>query len=123
MSAGKFEYKQYETDDGSIVNVRVQPETALATLNGTVNADGQGSVTVKGIFPLNLGGKRLKPFSARCVTLKWNSTAPTGYDAGSLVRIPVFQKAVYAGCAVGDAATYLGTAATIVGKSPHTGAM
>lgn len=123
MSAGAFNFTKYETDDGSIVNIRAQPETLAAQLNGTANAAPSGSATVTGLFPLNMGGRRRKPFSARHVVLKWSGTPPTGYSATSLVRIPVLTKATYAGFGIGDSATYLGAAATIVGKSPHMGAM
>ena len=122
MSAGLFEIKKYKAPAGQIVRVKVQPETAAAVLNGAANAEVGDDPTVPGIFNLNLGGRRRRPFSARYVTLAWTGSPPTGYTANATVRIPVLNPTVFAGCNEGDDATYLGAACQIVGKSPHMGA-
>lgn len=123
MSAGIFKDSKYETPNGSIVNVRVQPETEAAVFNGITNAPPAGAATIPGRFPLRLGSRRAKPFSGRSFTLAWTSTPPTGYKPTSVVRVPVLALATYNGADLQDTGTYLGAPVKIVGKNPHMGSM
>lgn len=122
MSAGAFESGKYEANNGNIYAVRVQPETKALTLAETANAYPSGAVDQKGRFPLNLGGKRRKPFSARSVSIRFTATPPTGYKANSIIRLPIFTQTLYdLITANSTTGTYLGVAVEVVGKSAETG--
>jgi hypothetical protein len=121
MSAGIFQFAKYETESGEVVRVRAQPESLALTLNSVANAESADAVTIQGIFPLNLGGRRRKPFSARYVAVQFTAAAPTGYKASSVCKVPVYSKATYSGLATGQTGTYLGVAVKVVGKSNHQG--
>ena len=122
MSAGSFEAGKYEANNGNIYAVRVQPETKGLTIGSNSNTYPTGAVDQAGRFPLNLGGKRRRPFSARSVSIRFTATPPDGYAANSVIRVPVFRQAFYDGITVGaSTGTYLGVAIEVVGKSAETG--
>lgn len=119
MSAGRFEISKYESDEGDIFSIRVQPETLAATLGGGANAAPAGAVDGTGSVRVG-GGNRQIGIKARSVTIRWDEgEAPTGYDERTLLRIPVLTQARYNAAALGSAVTYLGAGATIVGKNPE----
>lgn len=116
--AGAFSKTKYETDGGSIVNIKVQPETLAANITDTNDAP-SGSVTAG--FPsaaVQLGRREIG-IKARAVSLEFTATLPTGYKGG-LVRIPILTKALYDAISVGSTGTYLGAAVRVVGKSPES---
>lgn len=121
MSAGVFQLAKYETESDEILRVRVQPETLALTIDATANAEAAGAITVKGLFPLQLGGRRRKPFSARYVSIQFTGAVPTGYKAAGIVKVPIMTKSVYSGISTGDTGTYLSSNVKVVGKSNHQG--
>ena len=122
MSAGKFEFGRYSSNAGDIYTVRVQEETKQFALGALTNTYPTGTATMPGVYPLNLGGRRRKPFSARTVSVRFSATPPTGYAANSILRVPIFRPEFYDAIAVGATnATYLGVAVEVVGKSAEAG--
>lgn len=93
MSAGPFVNSAYEDDEGNVYNIRVQPETLLATLSA-VNAGASGAITMP-ISARARGSKRMIGVSARTVRVRFSATPPTGYSPRSVVSIPVLTPAVY----------------------------
>lgn len=118
MSSGAFDLVGYETDNGDIVPIRVQPETTAAVL-GTANASA-GSVFAEGFPSAQISkGKRAIGINARTVSIRL--TAPlAGYKPDSILRVPVLTQARYLALGRGTAVTYLGTAGVVTGKSPET---
>lgn len=108
---------KYETDDGTVYNIRVQPETVAANI-GAANAAPAGAVTGKGTVRVNAGNREFG-IKARSVSLIWTAAAPDGYEPGSPVRIPILTKSVFDGIVKGTTGTYLGAACKVVGKSPE----
>ncbi len=122
MSAGAFEFGLYESNAGQRYTVRVQPETKAFAFGALTNSYPTGTADFPGRYPLNLGGKRRKPFSARSVSIRFTTTPPTGYKANSIIRIPIFRAALYDAISEGVTnCTYLGVACEVVGKSAETG--
>ena len=118
MSAGAFTRTFYETDGGDILRARVQPETLAANI-GAVNSAPAGPADAPGSARVG-GGRRQFGVKMRSVTLAWTGTPPTGYLAGSTVRIPIMQQATYDDIDAGDTGTYRGVAVEVVGKSPES---
>jgi len=121
MSAGEFRRAVYETNEGNFANLRVQPETLAAEVDGVTNAEATGNVNQEASAQVSKG-KRTTGINARTVTLRFTGAPPTGYG-GDPVTIPALTPAFYAACnpnnntAVGS---YLGAAVRAVGRSPET---
>lgn len=120
MSAGAFENGKYELGGGQIARVRVQPETKALVIGAQTNTYPAADPTLPGRYPLNLNGKRRKPFSARSVSVKLTA-ALAGYKPDSILKIPIFRPAMYNAIIEGATGTYLGTAIEVVGKSNEQG--
>lgn len=114
MSSGAFTSTKYEMDNGTIVNVKVQPETLTFTDGTAANDAPSGGVTL-GISAYTRKPKERYGVGCRLVRISWTSGAPSGYKDAS-VLVPILSKAVFDGYSQGDAVTYLGTAASITRK-------
>lgn len=117
MSAGNFENSKYEADSDTVYRIKIQPETASASIGGANTApagaiDGEGSVRVG-------GGNRQYGIKARSVTVRFTATPPTGYAENQTYRIPILTKSRYSGINIGATGTYLSTAVEVVGKNPE----
>lgn len=112
MSAGPFVRAVYSASYGDGNNrhpIRVQPETLLASAGGVVNGQSDSAATSP-ISATVSKSKRSLGLHARTVTIQSVVAPPTGYEAGSIVRIPALQEAFYNACSTkGTAVTYLGT--------------
>lgn len=109
MSAGPFLASFYETDEGEVLNARVQPETVFAE-----NPAPAGPATW-GISANMTGGTRQNGVNARVVYGKW-ITAPAGYLANGRVTLPILQQTAYNAINKGDTITYLGGTFRVTGK-------
>lgn len=118
MSSGPFvKNARYELDNGDIAPIRVQPETLALTINGVANASSADAVTTASSAVVSRG-KRAKGINARTVTVVFDS-APTGYKQDSPIRLPWLVPDAFVNIKSGDAGNYLGSAVTVVGKSPE----
>lgn len=118
MSNGPFTISKYETDNGDIVPIKVQPETLTATFDSTANAAPAGAVS-EGFPSADVSrSKRAIGIHARTISVRITTPA-SGYADNSLVRIPVMQPSVYNGAAKGDAVTCAAGSGTVAGKSPE----
>lgn len=115
MSAGEFTRTRYQTDSGSILRCRVQPETLALTIGGTANSapasqvDDEGSVLIS--------SRRRNGVNARYVSLAWTGSPPAGYKEGVNVRVPVLQKSTFDAWALDATGTYLGAGVRLAGKT------
>jgi len=118
MSSGPFTLTKYETDNGDVVPIKVQPETLTATFAGTANAAPTGASSV-GFPSADISrSKRAIGIHARSISVKITEPA-TGYTDNALVRIPVLNPTVWTGAAKGDAVTCAAGTGTVAGKSPE----
>jgi hypothetical protein len=117
MSAGQFIDTLYQADSGLVFPTRLQPETELAQLNGTVNDAPAGPVTPGAPYLRVRVGKRSRGLQPRYVIVKMTAN-PAGQYAdyqglGTSHKIVVGNPAVFSGLSKGQEATYLGTACII----------
>jgi hypothetical protein len=118
MSAGDFDFGFYELDNGSIVPVRAQPETADILFGATQNDFATGPATV-GLPSAKISkGEREIGIGPRSVSVRFD-TNPTDYT-GDLYYFPVFQASVWAGLAAGTEVTYLGATGEVVRRFPES---
>lgn len=119
MSAGAFSDTKYQSNKGGIYHIRVQPETAAATIGGGSNTAPAGAVNQE-VSARARGGKRQIGMIARTIALKpVGSAAPAGYKSGASLIIPVLTPDLYDAVSIGDTASYLGTPYLVAGKSPE----
>lgn len=120
MSAGPFSTTaKYQSNNGDIYPIRVQPETLAATLGGTVNASPAGAVTQQTSARAS-AAKRKIGMNARAVTFKVTAV-PTGSGTpiGAILRLPVMTASVWDGLNRGDVVQYEGYLGNVVGLSPE----
>ena len=115
MSAGAFELKKYSSDAAVVYNIRVQPETTLFSAQAPTIA---GAVTAEP-SAIAKGSRRGIGVNARNVRIRFTAAPPAGYATGQTLTVPIFSLAAYAAIKKGDAVTYLGVAAIVVGKTPE----
>ena len=95
MSAGPFLKSKYETDQGNVVKVSIQPETLTLSIDGTANTAPTGAET--GGFPSAKvgGGRNSIGINTRLARFKFTGTPPTGYKQDGVLTLPVLQLATY----------------------------
>lgn len=116
MSSGEFSRSKYETNNGDIVNIRVQPETLAASIGGAANAAPAGAVTAG--FPSALAGGSRRRIGINARTVSFIPDADIDdYKPGQILRVPVLTQARWDAVSRGSTMTYLGQAGQVVGKS------
>jgi len=115
MSAGPFSRSFYETDNGDIAAIRVQPETITLSIGGQANTAPAGPATIPGSATVSRG-RRSNGINARLVRVVFE-TAPTGYKAGSAIALPWLDPGTFAGLNTNDTVAYLGGTGVLVGKT------
>lgn len=114
MSAGKFELYSYETDNGAVTKIRLQPETLQATFNGLVNAE-PGGVPEAGYPRADVSrSHRAVGIHARFVTVGEMAGMPSDYMANQTYRVACLSPTVFASLTDGQAAGYLGGVGKII---------
>lgn len=116
MSSGAFTISKYETDDGEIHPIRIQPETLALQLGSTANAAPSGSVTDNQRVKVTKGAREYG-IGARTVTITFGATPPTDYRPYAYITLPVLQQSVWDAITDGSAVTYQGTAGTVSYKT------
>lgn len=119
MSSGVFTIAGYETDNGDIVPIKVQPETLTAVL-GTANATAGASFAAGFPSAQTSQSKRALGINARTVSITFAPGAePADYKPGTILKIPVTTKARFDALSKGSSVTYLTATGRIAGKSPE----
>lgn len=119
MSAGDFIYSRYESNAGDIYRIRVQPETVAATIGAATNDPPAGTINTPGTVSVSQSARAFG-VKARSISIRWTGTPPAGYSGDPISRIPVLQAVNFDNANLGDAVTYLGTAAELIGKSSES---
>lgn len=115
MSTGKFVDAIYETDAGTDVSIRVQPETITAW-----NPVGAGTPTPGYPSAQVSQGKRALGINARTARFKWAAAPGGGYDPNGIITLPIFTKAAYDNLVKGIDYAYGTTGLNLVGKTAET---
>jgi len=114
MSSGAFEIGKYQCEaTGNIHPVRVQPETKALQVNGVTNAYPSGDADSPVSAQVSQS-KRALGINVRTVTIKFPTTAPTGYKVGEPIRLPWFTPFPTPAFIKGQAVTYLGGTGELV---------
>lgn len=116
MSAGAFIRSFYATNGNGVARIRVQPETELAQINGTVNDAPAGPATVATRVKVSRGSREYGIRPRKIGFVFDPGQAPEGYEDGQLYYIPVMTRAVYDGCVDGSPVTYLQGTGQVVSK-------
>ena len=109
MSAGFFSKTKYQASYGagtSIHPIRIQPESALATIGSVANTAPTGAVN-NPITASVSGSKRSNRLISRRVVIQLDGDPPAGYDERSVVYLPALTPTFYNAAVVGAAVTYL----------------
>ena len=122
MSAGSFVNSRYQSDEGGVYAIRVQPETLTLTIAGATNAAPAGEIDQEGLARVS-GGRRRIGIKARNVRFRFTEApASGGYEVGEVLTLPILTQATYNAIPrAGGTGTYLGAAIAVVGKSPQGG--
>lgn len=111
---GPFTLSKYESDEGTIYPIKVQPETIT-----TFNAEPSGSVTGK-LFVKVSNHKRSYGISPRRVTLGIEvGTAPL--QATKYLTLPILSKASFDALVIGQTASYDGQSWKVQSKIKESG--
>ena len=111
MSSGRFITVTYTRGNGDTHPIRVQPETVTAW-NPASSAEPESDIP----FRVS-GGNRSQGPRARLVRLTFGDSPPAGYAEFSSITLPVFSPVAFGALTRGQVVQYLGTSATIQGKS------
>lgn len=112
MSAGAFTDSIYQLDDGTPVNIRVQPET----IANAWNTAGTGTPTIA-VSARAGGGRRRVGINARVARFRWAATVPDGYDPAGVISLPILTKAKFDALVKNVDYPYLGSGLNLIGKT------
>jgi hypothetical protein len=111
MSAGPFLLSKYETDDGDILPIRIQPET----LTVADNAEPAGGAD--GPFVKVSGSKRSYGVHPRKLTLSRSVGSADYGSAKAYARVVMLTSAAYDAAVIGSTVTYAGVDWVIASKT------
>lgn len=118
MSSGPFENTRYQTDDGNIVPIRIQPETLTLTLAGTANAAPAGALQAGFPSAKVSGSRRSIGINSRIVRIRVTTAGTSGLSVGSVVALPWLVEATFDALpAKGATGTYNGASVVMLGKT------
>lgn len=122
MSAGAFANVKYESDDGVLHPIRVQPETVALTIGGAANnVPPEPAGTTKSKISARVGGSRSGiGLYARMVYIKFGDTEgaqPDGYKRGGRTAVPILTQSLFGAITKNDTGNYLGKVVTVTGLS------
>lgn len=108
MSAGAFVRSKYQMTfpENVVVPIRVQPETLTLTIGNTANTAPGTDVTSGWPSAQVSGGRRGLGIYARTASFVITGTPPAGYKAGSVLTLPILNRALAALIDIGVQGTY-----------------
>jgi hypothetical protein len=119
MSAGQFLDAFYETNNGNICAIRIQPETAALVLNAVTNTIPAGPADQLASAKAG-GGRRTIGVNARQVRVRFTGAVPEGYQPGGEISLPWLQFSTFEALPKNATGTYLGSGVILTGRSPET---
>lgn len=110
--AGRFATAKYETNEGAIHPIRVQPETITAD-----NPEPPGGVS-ESLYVRVSGSKRAYGIKARYITLSRKIGTDSDYSGATVyARIPVLLASAWIAYVPGSTVTYQGVDWTVASKT------
>lgn len=125
MSAGDFTPAFYQTENGAIYRIRVQPETLTLSIASVVNASATGPAGQDTPSARVGSGRNSFGVNAKLVRIRFTGTVPDGYSGGKdTITLPVLTNAAFAAYQPQAVGTYTlnGTAydVVVVGRTPES---
>lgn len=118
MSSGEFSNSKYQTNEGNIVPIKLQPETLTLTIAGTANAAPAGAVEAG--WPSADVSRSKRAIGIHCRTISVKVTDPAeGYVDNGLVRVPIMTATVWNGAVKGAAVVGAFGTGEVAGKQPE----
>lgn len=122
MSAGAFKTSKYESNDGFVYPITIQPETEDLVIGGQANDPPGGALTAGALSVRVSGGKRSIGLVARKIRVRFTGAVPSGYQADGVHAIPVLDPEIYASYKDRTlTGTYLSSPIRVVGWSGESG--
>lgn len=115
MSAGSFINSRYQSDDGTIHQIKLQPETVAMTVGGTANAAPTGAIDSVFAAEVNRGAKAygLKP---RKINVSFEGEPPTGYRPYTSLSLPILTTDLFEAISDNDVVVYNGGSGKVSSK-------
>jgi len=118
MSNGAFTNSKYETNDGNVVPIKLQPETLTLTVAGTANAAPAGAVDAG--WPSADVSRSRRAIGIHCRSISVKVTTPaSGYEDNGLIRVPIMTASVWDGAVKGAAVVGAFGTGEVAGKQPE----
>lgn len=119
MSSGSFVQSKYESDRGSVHQIKLQPETVFASVGGQTNDPPSSVVNSPFAAEVNRGAKSygLRP---RYVNVAFKDTPPTGYQPYTTLKISILDPDTFSLISTGDAVTYNGGTGAVTSKAAES---
>lgn len=95
MSAGAFQNEIYVDNFGNFYPISIQPETLTLTLGGEANVAAAGPLVPNLPSVAVSRGRRTLGVNARLVRFRFSGTLPPGYQANSILTLPVLTVAAF----------------------------
>ena len=113
MSAGAFINSLYQTDQGEVAPIKIQPETLSFSIGSETNVAATGPATSRMFVKISKGNREYgcRP---RKIVVKFTGTVPTGYKADQTYAIPALTPAIFGAAIPTAVGSYLGEAVEVV---------
>lgn len=122
MSAGKFIFSKYAStmDEGGIYRIRIQPQSALASVGEELNSPPSEAINRTTTARVRSTNREFG-LGARLLYLKLALAAepPTDYDLAASTAIPALTEAFYKLAILNREINYLGTIWVVTGGRPE----
>lgn len=119
MSAGGFVTSKYQSNDGGIYKVKLQPETLLMLIDGVANSAPLGDVD-QVVSAKVTKTRREIGMGCRAIAIRFTAAIPDGYKAGQIILVPVMTSALFNGLTGAEPVSYLNGDAEIVYLRPES---
>lgn len=107
MSAGPtLEGARYESNNGIVFPIRIQPETITLNLNSVTNALPSAQVTLDVPSARVGAGRNSFGVNARLVRITFTAAVPPGYLENGVITLPVLTLTAYNAYTRGTTGTY-----------------
>lgn len=117
MSQGAFLSAFYESNNGDVYRIKIQPETAALVIQGNTNTIPAGAGAIAEFA--NVASRRRRGINARKVGIQFGASPPAGYKPNSTIYLPWLQRDTFPDPLGVTDATYLGASCRFVGVSPE----
>lgn len=115
MSSGSFINSKYESDRGTVHQIKVLAATVAMTVGGTANAAPAGDID--SVFAAESSrGARAYGLRPRKINISFTTTPPTGYRPYTSIQLPILDPDLFEAISAEDAVVYGGGTGKVTSK-------